>query len=157
MKFLDFTNQSETIQKAYRIACRAHAGQKDKSGKDYILHPMTVASHVGSDENCIVTALLHDVAEDTEITLEELSCNFNEEVMQALKLLTHQDGVPYMDYVKNLKDNRIARTVKLADLRHNMDLSRLPEITEKDLQRVEKYKKAERLLMEADNKAGKRI
>lgn len=146
MEFLDFEHMSPAIQRACRIACRAHAGQKDKSGADYIRHPMTVASNVGADENCIVAALLHDVAEDTDITIEDLSREFNEDVIEALRLLTHKKGVPYMEYIQNLKGNRIARTVKLADLRHNMDLSRLPAVTAKDLERAEKYRKAEMIL-----------
>jgi (p)ppGpp synthase/HD superfamily hydrolase len=101
------------------------------------------------DEATICVALLHDVVEDTNITFEDLiNEGFPDEIISALKLMTHDDSVPYMDYVAQLKDNPIARTVKLADLKHNSDESRLNNITEKDIRRNEKYKKALEFLLD---------
>jgi hypothetical protein len=85
--------------------------------------------------------------EDTSMTFEELQAEgFSKEVIEALKLLTHDDAVPYMEYVKEIKKNPIATKVKLADLRHNSDLTRLDEVNEKALKRVEKYKDAIKIL-----------
>ena len=104
-----------------------------------------------TDENCVIVALLHDVMEDTDYTVDDLrAMGFSEDVLEALLLMTHKDDTPYRDYIKKLKDNPIAKTVKLADLRHNSDLSRLETVTEKDVQRVEKYKKAVELLEKED-------
>jgi len=101
-----------------------------------------------TDEKTICVALLHDVVEDTDITFEELENEgFSEDIIDALKLMTHDDSVPYMDYVKEIKTNRIATTVKIADLKHNSDLTRLDIVDEKAIKRVEKYKKAIELLL----------
>lgn len=143
---------SNNLIKAVLLATRAHEGQYDKSNKQYIYHPLTVAQNViedgNNDENTVIAALLHDVAEDTDISLETLTNEFGEEVGEALKLLTHDMSVPYMDYVRMLKDNDIARAVKMGDLRHNMDLSRFEEVTPRDIERAEKYKEAYRILTE---------
>ena len=141
---------SKNLLKAVTMCAKAHEGQVDKSGVPYIYHPIRVAQNAVdlgfNDENTIIAALLHDVAEDTDITIEELTSEFGEEVGAALSLLNHDKDVPYMDYVKALKDNNIARAVKMADLTHNMDLSRLKEVTDKDLERVKKYNEAYKLL-----------
>jgi (p)ppGpp synthase/HD superfamily hydrolase len=137
----DFMKMSEPIQKAYQIAKKAHAGQKDKAGKDYIYHPMTVASNVGDDETAIIVGLLHDTVEDTDVTMQQLAKEFSPDVIAALKLLTHDKTTPYLDYVQKIKDsgNEAARKVKLADLHMNMDLSRFPDgPTPKDKERVQK-------------------
>ena len=91
-----------------------------------------------------MTAILHDVVEDTDVTMDELrALGLPESVLTAVSLLTHdKDAVPYDDYVKNLKSNPIARAVKMADLRHNMDIRRLPKVTEKDAVRMDKYRRA---------------
>lgn len=107
---------------------------------------MTLAKNGYSDEY-IATALLHDVVEDTPYTLEQLSeMGFSKNIITALSLLTHKEDVPYMNYVKAAKNNPIARAVKMADLLHNMDTSRLKEILDWDKQRLEKYQKAFELL-----------
>ncbi len=147
---VDFSSMSGRIGEAYKIAVEAHKGQKDKAGADYILHPMTVASKVGDDESAIIVALLHDVVEDTNVTFEDLQELLTSEELTALKLLTHNDEVPYLDYVRLIGENTLTTKVKLADLQNNMDLSRLPVVTEKDLKRVEKYKKAFELLSKND-------
>lgn len=139
------TQQSqESIARA--IAERAHAGQVDKAGKPYIGHPAHVAVSVEGDKAKAV-AWLHDVVEDTPMTFDDLrAAGIDDEVLAALELLAHDKTVPYMEYVAAIRENDLARTVKLADLAHNSDLSRLPEVTDADLQRVEKYRQAMGLL-----------
>lgn len=129
-------------EKAYEIAKKAHLGQIDKAGEDYIKHPEKVASFVNSDEEKAV-AYLHDVIEDTELTLEDLrEYGFSEEVLKAVDVITKKKGQDYQTYINTVKENKLARVVKLADLRHNSDLTRLINITEKDRERKEKYQKA---------------
>ena len=140
---------TEKTKRALRLMFEAHKDQTDKSGLPYVFHPFHLAEQMTS-EAATVAALLHDVAEDTDITLEDLrAMGFGDEVCDALALLTHREGVPYMDYVAAIRPNPIARAVKLADLRHNSDLSRLDTVDEKALARVQKYKKAIALLSEA--------
>lgn len=124
----------------------AHRDQTDKSGIPYVFHPIHVAEQM-TDETTTVVALLHDVVEDTDYTLDDLrAMGFGEEAIDALALLTHREHVPYLQYVSQIKDNRIARAVKLADLRHNSDTSRLVELDEKAMARLEKYKAAIEIL-----------
>ena len=133
---------------AMKIAFDAHKEQVDKSGMPYIYHPIHLAEQM-DDEYSTCVALLHDTIEDTDITFEALlKCGFPAEVISALKLLTHDDSVPYMEYVKEIKNNNIAKKVKLADLIHNSDLSRLDVVDDKVIKRVEKYKKAMSILTE---------
>ena len=139
---------TDSTKKAILLAFKAHEGQTDKAGMPYILHPIHLAEQM-SDENTTIAALLHDVVEDTEYTLEDLqTMGFPKEAIDAIALLTHDKSVPYMEYVAKLKENPIARKVKLADLRHNSDLTRISNVTEKDLERIEKYKTAIELLIE---------
>ena len=99
------------------------------------------------DEATTCAALLHDVIEDTDTTLNDMTlAGMPDAVVEAVGLLTHKRGTPYMDYIEGLADNPIAKKVKLADLEHNSDLSRLSEVTERDLKRIEKYKRAIELL-----------
>ena len=129
-------------EKAYEIAKKAHLGQIDKAGEDYIKHPKKVASFVKTDEEKAV-AYLHDVIEDTELTLEDLrEYGFSEEVLKAVDVITKKKGQDYQTYLNSVKENKLARVVKLADLRHNSDLNRLINITEKDIERKEKYQRA---------------
>lgn len=129
-------------EKAYEIAKKAHLGQIDKAGEDYIKHPEKVASFVKTDEEKAV-AYLHDVIEDTELTLEDLNeYGFSKEVIEAVDIITKKRGEDYQSYLNLVKKNKLARAVKLADLRHNSDLTRLINITEKDIERKEKYQKA---------------
>jgi len=133
-------------KKAMKLAYEAHQGQIDKNGIPYIFHPIHLAEQM-ADENTTVCALLHDVVEDTPYTLADLrAMGFTPEIIDALTLLTHDKGVPYMDYVRKIKTNRIASAVKLADLRHNSDLSRLDTVDEDALKRVKKYKQAMSIL-----------
>ena len=133
-------------KKALKLSFAAHKDQMDKSGMPYVYHPFHVAEQMETEET-VVVALLHDVVEDTDYTLEDLKAmGFPDSLTEALALMTHDDSVPYLDYVAKLKGNSIARAVKLADLRHNSDISRLDKVDEKALERVEKYKKAIALL-----------
>ena len=134
-------------RKAMILAYNAHLGQFDKSGLPYIYHPIHLAEQMETEEECIV-AILHDTVEDTNITFEQLEREFSQPIIEALKLLTHDKSVPYMEYVMKIKDNPIAKKVKLTDLRHNSDETRLDVLTDKDKQRIEKYKKAIELLSE---------
>ena len=137
---------TEATKKAMRFCYEAHMGQFDRDGIPYSFHPLHLAEQM-DDENDTVVALLHDVVEDTNYTLEDLKeMGFSKEVLDAIALLTHDKAVPYEEYVSNLKVNAIARKVKLADLRHNSDLTRLGKVAEKDLKRNEKYKRAIRIL-----------
>lgn len=135
-------------KKALKLCFEAHKEQVDKSGMPYVFHPFHLAEQM-TDETTTVVALLHDVVEDTELTFDDLEKQgFGEEIISVLKLLTHNDDTPYMDYVAKIKNNKIATAVKLADLRHNSDLTRLDVVDEKALKRKEKYEKAIKLLEE---------
>ena len=138
---------TEQTKKAMIIAYNAHHGQVDKSGVPYIFHPIHVAEQMETQEECIV-ALLHDTVEDTNITFEVLEKEFSATVIEALKLLTHDESIDYFDYVRKLKNNPIAKKVKLADLYHNSDITRMENPTEKDWKRKEKYHKAILILLE---------
>ncbi len=139
---------TELTKKALKLCFEAHKEQVDKSGMPYVFHPFHLAEQM-TDEATTVVALIHDVVEDTDTTFEYLEKQgFSVEMINALKLLTHDKGVPYMDYVAEIKTNRIATVVKLADLRHNSDLTRLSVVDEKALKRKEKYEKAIKLLEE---------
>ena len=138
---------TKNTKKAINIAYKAHMGQKDKFGIPYIFHPVHLAELMDSEEECIV-AILHDVVEDTNVTFDDLEKHFSSEVITALKLLTHDKRVPYNEYILNLKDNPIAKKVKLADLKHNSDRTRLNHITPKDIIRNKKYENAIKLLSE---------
>ena len=139
---------TEQTKKAMKLCFAAHKDQVDKSGLPYVFHPFHLAEQM-TDEATTVTALLHDVVEDTDYTLSDLrAMGFPDAAVDAVALMTHDPAVPYLDYVRKLKTNPVARAVKLADLRHNSDLSRLDTVDEKALQRVEKYRAAIRLLQE---------
>ena len=134
--------------RAMNVAYKAHHGQLDKAGAPYIFHPMHLAEQM-TDEISACTALLHDVAEDTDITLEQLSVIFPERVISALRLLTHDKDTDYLGYVKEIRKDPVAAAVKLADLQHNSDISRLGrKPTENDEKRLRKYAEAIRLLTE---------
>ena len=137
-----------TTKKALKLCFEAHKEQVDKSGMPYVFHPFHLAEQM-MDEDTTVVALLHDVVEDTPHTLDDLKkMGFSSQIIEAISLMTHEPGVPYMDYVQKIKENAIARAVKLADLKHNSDLTRLDIIDDRAKQRVEKYAQAIRLLSE---------
>lgn len=137
-------------KKALRLCFEAHKEQTDKTGMPYVFHPFHVAEQM-TDEISAVCALLHDVVEDSDYTFEDLAeMGYPQEVIDVLKLLTHDSETPYLDYVKAIAVNPIAKRVKLADLAHNSDLSRMDEgeIDEYAVARTEKYKKAMEILSE---------
>lgn len=137
-------------RKALNIAYKAHEGQTDASGLPYIFHPYHIAEQM-ADEVTTCVALLHDVLEDTGIEKQALAGEFPEEVMEALTLLCRDDSVPYMDYIRRIKPNPVARAVKLADIAHNSDESRLNgvRIPKERLEHWrEKYTEAKRYLEE---------
>lgn len=139
---------TELTSRAMCIAYAAHHGQTDKAGVPYVFHPLHLAEQM-TDEASTCAALLHDVVEDTDVTLDELRAEFPPAVIEAVRLLTHEKTTPYLEYVRALMDNPIARAVKLADLAHNSDESRWPGAT--DVQRAyfrEKYRRARELLNE---------
>lgn len=131
-----------TLERAIAIAAAAHAGQVDKGGSPYILHPLKVMLRVNGLEERMA-AVLHDVVEDTPVTLAELrEQGFSEAVLGAVESLTKREGEDYQAFVQRAGRDPIARVVKLADLLENSDLSRLPGLTEKDIERLEKYREA---------------
>lgn len=130
---------------ASKIAYKAHEGQTDKAGVPYIFHPIHIAEQMDSEESCIV-ALLHDVIEDSNITLEILSKYFNDDIITALRVLTKKENDDYVMYIKRVKTNKLATKVKIKDLEHNRDLTRLDEVTDKDRKRSLKYWQAIRYL-----------
>ena len=140
----------DIITRAFNFAKQAHKGVRRLSGEPYIMHPIAVAQivceEIGLGSTSICAALLHDVVEDTDTTLDDLAKIFPKEVTDAIALMTHDDSVPYLEYVKTIKSNPIASKVKLADLKHNSDLTRLDTVDDKALERVEKYKKAINIL-----------
>lgn len=148
----------ELLALAERLARERHAGQVDKSGKEYWHHPQRVSAGCATLQGRIV-GWLHDLLEDTTTTPDELmGLGFPEIIVRAVELDTRCDGEPYMDYIRRIlaacdspdpataAAGRIAREVKLSDLADNMNLDRLPSITDADLRRLEKYRKARRLL-----------
>ena len=134
------------LEKAILFALKVHSGQKDKAGKEYILHPLRVMLCFENKQQQIV-AILHDVLEDSDMTEQDLQkAGFCEEIIKAVVCLTKKEGECYFDYIERVKQNDIAREVKLADLEDNMNLNIIQNVTQKDIQRVEKYKKAKRIL-----------
>ena len=141
---------TDMTKKAMKIAFAAHKDQVDKTGMPYIFHPFYLATQM-IDEASACVALLHDVAEDTEVTFEEMATQgIPGEIIDSLRLLTHNDTVPYMDYVRRIKasGNKTAISVKLADLAHNSDVSRLDVVDDKVRARLERYRSALELLNE---------
>ena len=137
-------------RKAMKIAYDAHHGQVDKGGLPYIFHPLHLAEEMEDEVSCCA-ALLHDVAEDTSVTLEDLAKEFPSEVIAVLELLTHREDVPYFDYVRSVRANPIAVKIKLADIAHNSDQSRCPEMSEEHRRYFRhKYETAKAILTEGE-------
>ena len=131
-----------TLERAIAIAAQAHAGQMDKAGAPYILHPLRVMLRLSSPEARIV-GVLHDVVEDTSVTLENLrEEGFSEAVLEAILSVTKRPGEEYEAFVLRAARDPIGRSVKLADLADNSDLSRIPDPTSKDFERLERYRRA---------------
>lgn len=129
------------LEDAILLATGAHRGQKDKGGAPYILHPLRLMLKVDTDSERMA-AILHDVVEDTTVTLKDLrDAGYPEPVLEAVDCLTRRKGELYEDFIRRIKPNPIARKVKLADLEDNMDLSRIPRPESKDLERADKYRR----------------
>lgn len=134
-------NWKEISEKAFALAKKAHKGQVDKNGVDYIQHPMKVASYVETDEEKTV-AYLHDVVEDTSVTLRDLEeMGFPVDIVRAVDCITKREGEPLQEYFKRIISSDFAFVVKLADMKHNSDITRYKHPTEADYARCEKYKK----------------
>ena len=135
-------------KRALKLCFESHKEQVDKTGLPYVFHPFHLAEQM-DDEISTVCALLHDVVEDTDLTLADLAeMGFPTEVTEVLSLLTHDPAVPYMDYVKEISTNPVATKVKIADLTHNSDLTRLDTVDDYARERNQKYMEALRLLKE---------
>lgn len=138
-------------RKAMCIAYHAHSGQLDRAGVPYIFHPIHLAEQM-EDEVSACVALLHDVAEDTGITLEALSQAFPEAVLRPLRLLTHDPNTPYLTYIRTLRRDPVAQRVKLADIEHNADQTRLDGCAAQDVEKMNslqaRYTAARQLLLE---------
>lgn len=136
------------LEKAIQIAVNAHFGQKDKSGSPYILHPLRVM-HAVDTTDAKITAILHDVVEDTPVTFDDLiEAGIPKHLVITLRLLTHTDNLSYEDYIMRLSENPLAVKVKLADLKDNMDLSRMKEVSEDNIELFQKYVSSYRYLKE---------
>ncbi|MDP9698342.1 MULTISPECIES: HD domain-containing protein [Paenibacillus] len=130
------------IESAISLALQAHKGQLDKGGQPYILHPLAVMNRVESMEEKIV-AVLHDAIEDSEVTIEELrGLGFSEEILTAIQLLTRSTEDSYEEFIEKTTTNRTARNVKIADIKENMNISRIKNPTQEDYNRLDKYRKA---------------
>ena len=130
-----------TLENAMSIAVTAHKGQVDKAGKPYILHPLRLMFKMNSESE-MIAAVLHDVVEDTDWTFEMLKAEgFGEEVLDALRLLTHDKKVPYKNYLEAIKTNKIALRVKIADLKDNLDIKRIARPKLRDYARIAEYLK----------------
>lgn len=135
------------LEQALRLAVNAHAGQTDKGGEPYILHPLRLMLQQTSPAARLV-ALLHDAIEDSPLSLDDLAAaGIPVEAITAIDCLTKRDGEVYADYLQRVAANPLARQVKLADLRDNMDITRLPALGEAELQRLRKYQEAYRYLL----------
>jgi (p)ppGpp synthase/HD superfamily hydrolase len=144
--YCTMNTNNELLERAVQIAAKAHAGQKDKYGAPYLLHPLRVMDRVRTLPEKIV-AVLHDVVEDTSWTFDDLRGEgFPEEIIAALKCVTKRANEDYEEFVRRSASNSLARRVKIADLEDNMDLRRLESVTEQDVPRLEKYLKAWRQL-----------
>ena len=133
-------------KKALRYCFESHDGQFDKSGIPYVNHPLHLAEQMETEDETVV-ALLHDVMEDCGKTPDDLrALGISGQAIEALEMLTHPEGVPYLDYVRALKNNPLATKVKLADLKHNSDLTRLDDVRERDIERLCKYREARAIL-----------
>lgn len=137
----------EQLEQAIKLVSIKHYGQKDKANKPYLFHLLYVMNNL-DDLNAKIVGVLHDILEDTDITRNDLfNYGFSEEIVIAVEILTKPKNQKYMDYIENIKSNNIAKKVKLIDLKHNMDLTRLSKISDKDLKRTIKYIKAYKYLM----------
>lgn len=136
------TRSTTLLEQAIEIALKAHAGQKDKAGAPYVLHPLRLMLQMQTDEERMA-AVLHDVVEDSAVTLDDLRASgFPQVVIEAVALLTRKGTDTYEQFVQKIKPHPLARRVKMADLRDNLRIDRIPHPTDADMARLEKYKNA---------------
>jgi guanosine-3',5'-bis(diphosphate) 3'-pyrophosphohydrolase len=136
-----------TLERAIELAARAHAGQRDKGDQPYILHPLRVMQAMSGEAERIA-AVLHDIVEDTPTTFEDLLAEgFSADVVDAVRALTKFEGETREQAARRIVGNPIARAVKLADIADNMDLSRIPNPTERDVERLREYEVARGMLL----------
>jgi (p)ppGpp synthase/HD superfamily hydrolase len=134
------------LEEAIILAAKSHRGQRDKAGISYVLHPLRLMLKQENPE-AMITAVLHDIVEDTDVSMQNLvEIGYPANVIQALTLLTHDKSIPYMEYIHAIAQNDLATQVKLTDLQDNMDISRIPEPSEKDYARLDKYSRAYKYL-----------
>jgi len=135
-----------SLDNAIAIAIKAHAGQVDKAGQPYILHPLRLMFRFLSEAEMIV-AVMHDVVEDSAFTLDELkNIGFSDKILSAIECLTKRHGESYESFISRVLKNDLARKVKVEDIKDNLDLTRLDKVTDKDLARIEKYHEALKVL-----------
>jgi (p)ppGpp synthase/HD superfamily hydrolase len=145
---------ASVLEKAIALALEVHEGQTDKAGQPYILHPLRLMAAMATEEERIV-AVLHDVVEDSHATFDDLGAlGVSEDALTALRLLTHHDNdgteENYFAYIARIKRNPLARAVKLADLADNLNVVRLPKLTERDTRRLNKYLRAKDTLLRSE-------
>ena len=137
------------IAAARALATKAHEGQTDKAGLPYITHPERIASRMENPEAQVI-GWLHDTVEDTPITLRDIEAAFGPETAAAVDAISRRDGEPWSDYLERVAANPMARQVKISDLIDNSNLSRIPHVTLKDVERQKKYNKALKKLLEEE-------
>lgn len=137
------SDEMRLLDKAIVLATNKFAGKFDKGGTPYILHCLHVmrkVSHLGED--AMVVAVLHDIIEDTDVTLKDLVVDFPEKIVSTIVTLTHLPDESYENYIERIALNDLARMIKLEDLKHNSDITRMKGITKKDFDRLNKYHKS---------------
>jgi (p)ppGpp synthase/HD superfamily hydrolase len=131
------------LDRALRLAVQIHSGHADRGGRPYLLHVLQVVSACRDDLDAAVVAALHDVVEDSNLTLRELrEQGFSPAIVDAVDALTRRDGEAYEDAIERAARNPLARKVKVADLESNLDVRRLSQVTASDIGRLERYTKA---------------
>ena len=137
----------DNLDKAVKIACKAHAGQVDKAGQPYILHPLRLMLKFQNEQERIV-AVLHDVIEDSDLTRDDLiTCGFSKTIVNALDCLSKKENERYENFINRILSNELARKIKIEDIKDNLDLTRIESINNEDLKRVLKYHNALRVLL----------
>ena len=134
---------ADVMERALAFALTTHAGQVEKNGHPYVMHPLRLMLSMDTDEERL-SALLHDAVEDGDnVSFDDLrGLGMPDTVLDTLRLLTHEGGEPYDDYIARIAKHPMARKVKMADLRDNMDVQRLPAFTDKDAERMRRYVRA---------------
>lgn len=140
------------LEKAIELAVKAHQNQTDKGGQPYIFHPLRVMTRLDTEAEQIV-GVLHDVVEDSSISIENLKeLGFGQEITTALRLLTRKKDADYQNYIRAIANNPLALSVKLEDLKDNMRIERIPNPQAEDYARLEKYRKAFHYLINSKSK-----